>query len=246
MIGWLKKLLNRQPASPPAPVLTLILTYYNQGEMLKRQLKVWEGYPAELRREMQFLIVDDCSKVPARDVIGPAPKGLNLAIYRILEDKYCNIGGARNLGTQVAESEWMVHTDVDIIIPAGAAREMLSLARKNERKIYKFNRRFTDTGVMKIHPGTMLLTRTLYWEIGGCDEDFVGNYGQTDIHFFHRAKDVAETEVCQDIMMEHYGAGETEGIDRSKLEPNRLLFEEKKKTGAWSKDFLRFTWERQL
>ena len=25
-----------------------------------------------------------------------------------------------------------------------------------------------------------------YWRAGGCDEDFVGNYGHTDVHFWHR------------------------------------------------------------
>ena len=25
-----------------------------------------------------------------------------------------------------------------------------------------------------------------YWRVGGCDEDFVGNYGHTDVHFWHR------------------------------------------------------------
>ncbi len=224
--------------------LTFIYTYYNQQEMLRIQLDAWSAYPEELRRRIQFLLVDDCSQRPAAELVGDS--SLDLAIYRVLEDLYCNIGGARNLGTHVAETDWILHSDMDHVIPPEAARGMLELAGENARKIYKFQRIDPESGKTKIHPGTMLLTRRLYWEVGGCDEDFVGNYGQTDIHFFHRADKIVETEMRQDIQLVIHRIGETP-IDRSpeKLEPNRQLFESKKASGDWSEEFLRFPWERQ-
>ena len=38
--------------------------------------------------------------------------------------------------------------------------------------------------------------------------------------------------------------GETLDIDRSKRDVNAKLFEEKKRTGEWSYEFLRFDWEK--
>ncbi len=226
-----------------APELTFIYSYYNQKEMLRQQVDHWSSYPKDLRRRIRFLLVDDGSKYPAIEQIGDP--SIDLTVYRVLEDLYCNIGGARNLGTKVAETEWILHSDMDHVIPADAAQAMVELSRLNERKIYKFQRIDPVTGKTKIHPGTMLLKRSLYWEVGGCDEDFVGNYGQTDIHFFYRADQIVETEMREDIQMVIHQEGETKEIDRSKLAPNAELFAQKKATENWSTDFLRFSWERQ-
>ncbi len=223
--------------------LTLIYTYYNQEEMLRRQLENWESYPEELKREIRVMLVDDCSKRPAAELVGET--SFTLAIYRVTEDYYCNIGGARNLGTKVCETEWMFHSDMDHILPPSEAAKVLEIASRNEPKIYKFQRIDPESGKTKIHPGTMLLSRSTYWKVGGCDEDFVGNYGQTDIHFFYRAGFVVETEMREDIQMVIHHIGETAGIDRQKREPNRLLFEKKKDSGEWSTDFIRFPWEKQ-
>lgn len=247
MKNWLQGLMGkgRESSPAPAPVVTFIYTYYNQEEMLKLQLENWSRYPAGLRGQIRFMLVDDGSRIPVRDLVGNPE--VELSIYRVLVDLYCNIGGARNLGTQVAETEWILHSDMDHILPPEAAAGVVELARQNQRKIYKFQRFDPENGKTKIHPGTMLLTKTLYWEVGGCDEDFVGNYGQTDIHFFYRANQVVETEARTDIQMVIHHIGETAEIDRSpeKREPNARLFEEKKRTGNWSKDYVRFPWERQ-
>ena len=239
------KRVFKQPAPfrAAAPEVTFIYTYYNQIDMLRTQLDNWRNYPEGVRNRIRFVLVDDCSRRPAAELVGNP--NIDLSIYRVKEDKYCNIGGARNLGTKVCETEWMLHSDMDHTIPAVAAEKILTLAAKDERRIYKFQRIDHTTGQTKIHPGTMLLTRELYWEIGGCDEDFVGNYGQTDIHFFYRADKLVETESRKDIQMVIHHEGETKEIDRSKLEPNRQLFEEKKTSGGWSTDFIRFEWERQ-
>lgn len=238
-----RKFKQLEPFRAETPEVTFIYTYYNQIDMLRTQLENWRNYPQGVRNKIKFMLVDDCSQRPAVDLVGNP--NIDLSIYRVLEDKYCNIGGARNLGTKVAETEWVLHSDMDHIIPSLAAEAMLKLAAADARKIYKFQRIDHTTGETKIHPGTMLLTRDLYWEVGGCDEDFVGNYGQTDIHFFHRADKIVETDKREDIQMVIHHEGETSEIDRTKLEPNRLLFEEKQTKGNWSTDFLRFEWEQQ-
>lgn len=229
-------------AAQEKPYITVILTYYNQKNILKQQIETWNSYPDAFKQKLHFLFVDDCSKQSAAELI--PENDLQISVYRVLEDKYCNIGGARNLGTHVAPTEWILHSDMDHIIPAEAMEQILALPFSSKSVIYKFNRQNIVTGEYKIHPGSMLLTRKLYWEAGGCDEDFVGNYGQTDVHFFYRADKIVRTEQRKDIVFEFYEEGETNGIERSRLEPNQRLFEKKMASDEWSEDFLRFQWEQ--
>jgi len=243
MKQFLQRLFAPKNAVPAEPELTFIYSYYNQTEMLKLQLENWAAYPPEIRSRIHFMLVDDCSREPVVGLVGDPD--YDLSVYRVMEDLYCNIGGARNLGTKVAPTEWVLHSDMDHIIPPEGAAKMLELVGLNERKIYKFQRIDPTTGKTKIHPGTMLLTRSLYWEVGGCDEDFVGNYGQTDIHFFYRADQIVETEMREDVQMVIHHVGETKEIDRAKREVNAALFAKKKETGDWSTDYVRFPWEKQ-
>jgi hypothetical protein len=57
--------------------------------------------------------------------------------------------------------------------------------------VYGFFQRIGKKGNLKKkspHPAVMLSTTDSYWTAGGCDEDFVGNYGYTDPHFFYRVE----------------------------------------------------------
>jgi len=235
---------SKEPKSYPKS-LTVILTYYNQANVFEEQVKHWLDLPKNVNRRITFLIVDDGSEKSAAEAIEHVPgiDELSLQIFKIHEDKYCNIGGARNLGSLVALTEWILHTDVDIVLREDALKRMLRIVGRDKRKIHRFNRQY-ENGSTKIHPGTMLLPRSLYWEVGGCDEDFVGNYGQTDVHFIYRAKKIVSAKTHKNIMLGFRSDGETKEIDRSKLVPNEQLFMEKMATGSWSSDFFRFTWSR--
>ncbi|MGK3742027.1 MAG: hypothetical protein ACI8RD_000441 [Bacillariaceae sp.] len=61
----------------------------------------------------------------------------------------------------------------------------------NNNKVYGFFQRIGKNGNSKKkypHPAVMLSTTGSYWTAGGCDEDFVNNYGYTDPHFFYRVE----------------------------------------------------------
>jgi hypothetical protein len=51
--------------------------------------------------------------------------------------------------------------------------------RNRRDTAYKFNR-IKITGALKVHPKITLVNRRKYWDIGGCDEDFVRVYGFGD------------------------------------------------------------------
>lgn len=61
-------------------------------------------------------------------------------------------------------------------------------AKLDKMTAYKFNR-VTEPGntPYKEHPNTWLMTKAMYWQIGGYDERFAGWYG-TDGDFAGRAK----------------------------------------------------------
>lgn len=170
---------------------TLIVPYYRQPLMLRHQLSAWEEYPPAVR----VILVDDGSPEPAREVIAAhASAGLRerVALYRIGVDIPWNRGGARNLGTHVAATDWIVHVDIDHVLPADFARRLIEFDA-DRRTWYRFERYRVgradetrrkdkiadDVEFGKIHPhiDSYLCTRDLYWQAGGYNEDFSGCLG---------------------------------------------------------------------
>ena len=110
-----------------------------------------------------------------------------------------------------------------------------------------------------------------YWQAGGCDEDFVGSYGYTDVHFSHRVsllrqagrlsvqinmgivlKELAHMPPCDEAVLPQDGtllhscraAMHALGPEPSRDRlPNQRLYEHKLQTGCWSNSYLRFSWE---
>jgi hypothetical protein len=223
--------------------LSFITTYYNQSDMLKKQIEMWESYSDEIKSKVQFIVVDDGSSKEAMEYIDNP--NINLSVYRINEDIYCNIPGAVNLGAKVCETEWMFKHDIDHLIPEESLSLMLNLTDTigNAYKFYRYNG--TEiSNANKIAPGQFMIHTSDFWRIGGWDEDFCGNYGQNDPAFFWRAKGIVRVEERYEVEMVIDEEGETSEIDRSKRDVNEKLFEEKKRTGEWSYEFLRFDWEK--
>ena len=228
--------------------LTIFYNYYNQVDMLKKQVNLWKSYSNTVLNQIKILLIDDCSKVHATDILKELEvSSLPISVYRVNEDKYCNVGGTRNLACKVAETEWVLITDMDIILIQETLQQILNL-QKNKNKVYKFNRIRPDK-TLKFHPGVCLISKNTYWHIGGCDEDFVGNYGQTDVHFFYRANEKKiQTIFYEDIYLIEDNDGITKEIDRSKemLQPNIELLKNKKLNNQWSSDYIRFSWNKEL
>lgn len=170
--------------------VTLIVPYYRQPNMLRKQLEVMEGYPLQMR----MIIVDDCSPEPALPIIQEFSHGLRsrIDLYRITVDKPWNRGGARNLAAQEAKTEWIVHVDTDHVLPADCAARLLAFNPEPNRW-YRFSRyrqgaadhtRRKDKldpsakfGKIHEHIDSYLCQKSLYWKAGGYNEDFTGCLG---------------------------------------------------------------------
>lgn len=183
---------------------TLIVPFYRNCRMLERQVQEWGQYPAAV----SIIVVDDGSPEPARPIIEAAAVAELLArvrLYRILVDIPWNREGARNLAAQEAGTRWLVHVDIDHILPAASARALLDFTA-DERCWYRFPRWRVggadetrrkdkiDAAVKfgEIHPhiDSYLMTRAMYWKCGGYDEDFAGVLGGGG-DFLRRADKVA-------------------------------------------------------
>ena len=227
--------------------ITVNLSFYNQDEVLKKHVNGWVSWSEEILKNFSFCIVDDCSKKLATEVIKTIDiSNIDLSVLRVKHDLYCNIAGVRNLSAQECKTDWMVILDMDTLITEKLAKSMLGLVTNNSGICFKFNRKVPKNIFHnkngKIHPAVCLLRKEDYWKVGGCDEDLVGHYGQTDPIFWYRAKNKLKVHPKVKMFLEYEPKGEA-NINRD-LSYNTKLFEQKRKNNSWSKDFIRFNWEK--
>ncbi|MBP8231744.1 MAG: glycosyltransferase [Rhizorhabdus sp.] len=247
---------------------TVIVPYYNQPEMLKRHLALWMEYGEHIRDRLDLIVVDDGSmEHEALHVIANVTHS-PLRLYRITQDIPWNRGGARNLGAQIAETPWLLHMDIDHLMPVEAAQALVSRARDwNPKKWYRFRRfrvgaaddtrmkdqlpRTAKFGEIKPHIDSYLCTKALYWKAGGYNEDFSGCLGGGSPFLRELEKVGPVTEAPPDIFLQVLTKDACPDASASKLSRDRTEY--KKRSDALKRagkikghDPIRFAWERLL
>jgi hypothetical protein len=117
---------------------TLIVPYYRNTGMLREQIEYWEAYP----EAVALVLVDDGSPEAASEIVrqhASAALQRRIDLYRIQVDIPWNRGGARNLGTQQARTDWVVHVDIDHVLSAESAGRLLEF-QADPRRWYRFER----------------------------------------------------------------------------------------------------------
>lgn len=229
--------------------ITILLSYYNQTSALQKHIQVWQSYPKNIKDMIQFQIIDDCSHQPAKQVLDKLDlTSLNIELYRVLDNLYCNIAGVRNLGAREAKTEWILILDMDTIVTPTMASQLLQIIHNKHKIAFKFNRKVINNPKHpknnQIHPAVTLIKKEDYWNIGGCEEDLVGHYGQTDPSFWYKARNKITVMQCNNIYLNYLVEGEAD-INRD-TKHNIKLVQKKMKTNSWSKDYVRFRWERVI
>jgi len=256
--------------------LTVALIYYASPALLLRHMAIIHAYTPAVLARLHLLLIDDGSPLgldAARYINGSG--GLrSLSVVRIEPDIAWNLGGARNLAMHLATTPRVMLIELDAPAPSQVMAAALELPATTHGVpiAHRFNRVRPD-GSYKISPAAVLLAVESYWAAGGCDEDFVGNYGMTDSHFWYRAKSLPlnvlkierhsnlvftelsspQGEPCEGVTSPHpytrCMAAVTAHVSvltgRSRDNAaNALLLKWKQRTGRWSNEYLRFKWGR--
>jgi len=227
--------------------LTIVMTYYNQDEMLEKQLECWNEYPTSIKENVKFVLIDDCSMESSLEDFDFSDLDIDLDVYRVLDDIYFNVPGAVNLGAEVTDTEWFIKQDMDTVISEGTMEKILDLLDDApEKTIYKFYR-INGTSISnanKITPGQFLIRKEDFWNIGAWDEDFCEDYGMNDPAFFWRAeRENFKVEERYDLTVTIDEDGESD-IKRDCSVNTQLLTQKTSGETEWSDDYIRFNWKQ--
>lgn len=150
------------------------MAYFDNPQMLARHYEQFRQMPHEVSKRMAVIIVDDGS--PDYPAWGEYI-GMKLSVYRVGVNVRWNQDACRNIGVHHAETQWVLLTDMDHMLPVKTA-EYLVNNKFDGRMAYKFTRvSEPDMSFYKSHPNSWFLTKALYDKVGGYDERFAGFYG---------------------------------------------------------------------
>lgn len=175
--------------------LSLVHPFYNEEERFDIQFQNWKELDEQVKRKLQIVLVDDCSKTPVSDLITRSKQkriDFNIEGYRVLEDLKWNTPGALNLGIIQAPTDWVLIMDSDCLFKPDMMNKLMSELRPDRKWSYWFTRdRITDDPIKKQRtrflPCTILFHKDLFKAVDGFDEDFTGahsgGYGAFDADF---------------------------------------------------------------
>lgn len=191
--------VTAERSTVPRP-LTLIIPYYEQPVFFARQLAHWASLPAHVSDHLSIIVVDDGSPdAPAASVPRPALRRFRL--FRIEQDVRWNWLAARNIGFHHAPDGWCLVTDMDHMVPVETF-EACIYGVHDTRVAYGFSRREHTGAVVHSHSASFLMTRDLFWAVGGYDETLSGHYG-TDGDYRRRLAKVAKLAILTDVLERH-------------------------------------------
>ncbi len=241
-------------------MITVVLSYFNSGQMLEKHLDEWSHYAPHVKENFSAVIVDDGSpkdyaEKHMRDV------GFPLELYRIKQNIAWNVAGARNLGMSAAKDGPCLLTDIDHLLKKEDARkltnhfEQIGPSGLAAKVFYIFQRNWADGRPLHPHPNSYVLQRSLYWACGGTDEDWSGWWGAGEQVFRKIIFTLADQIEFRTIYLTHYGRDDIPDASTTDLGRkntpwdwrNNPALVEKAKTAPYKPiNPLRFEWERVL
>lgn len=228
---------------------TLVMPYYRNPIMLEFQVANWNSWSEEVRRQVNVVLVDDCSPEPAEPIFRKCT--LKKALFRIDQDIPFNAHGARNLGMKMfgKDPDWALLTDMDVLIDEPNVKRLLA-KQLSPGLHYTFEREFMDGRPRKTHCNTLLVTRGAFWDVKGYDEDYCGSYGGDGIFLRALEKKYPRQHLLDVVVTGFNNVIEdcsTRDLDRQgplKDEYLRRRGEKKAKNDMVPRNHLRFPWHR--
>jgi len=242
--------------------LTIVHPFYNDEKRFDVQFKNWGTYPKDLKKSIDIILVDDCSKHPLSNRITKNRLkyiDFNFRILRITDDLKWNTPGALNLGVTSAQTDWVVFMDSDCLFKADDIEKLLSTTPE-PNSVYNFERIRVSKDIEKAKITRLLgcaylLEKETFLSVHGFDEDFTGEYskgyGHFDNQFTNKLKKrripFRRTEAkITEYMEDTYMGPNIQTKDRIRRETHdinkRLMY--KKDTGEIPirRDMLNFSW----
>lgn len=188
-------------AATPKPI-TLVMPYYENSRFLETQVAHWWSLPPDVRARTSAIVVDDGSpEYPAETVLAGRTLPFPIRLFRIDVDVRWNWLAARNVGLHHAGPGWVLVTDMDHVVPEATARAVIEGAHAPV-VIYAFSRVEHTGAPAPPHSASFLLTKAMFWKVGGYDEQLSGCYG-TDGDWRRRCAATAPMQVLTDTLVRH-------------------------------------------
>ena len=211
------------PISGKAKQVTIILPYYENAAFFGQQWREWKSYSAELMMFVSVIVVDDGSPEPLRHPAPHEPETtFRFRAFRIEEDRRWNWLAARNIGAHHADTDWLLLTDMDHVVPEPTMR-MAIYGKHDPNVVYAFQRKEHTGEWIGPHSASFLMTKAMFWKIGGYDEALSGHYG-TDGEYRRRVAKFAPFKILSDYLIryEYVGDSSTTRYKRKQPEDARV------------------------
>jgi len=243
----------------PITRLNLVYPYYMNGETLVEYQKRWLTFPADVLDKLRFIIVDDGSpKKPATNFVLDDQGLLNIDIYRIDIDKPWNNEGAQNLGALFCINEWIFLSDMDYFLSLESIRRIFSL-KPRRVEYFMFKRLKAHAGwnnISELERDTLpknsfLIHWSLYWKVGGRNEDFSGFYSfgwafRNKLRKFGRQKLLDAYVVWYDRhMIPDAGTTTVPRTSKAERKEMRKTVKDRKFRKSLPENPLRFPWHKE-
>lgn len=190
------------PQTKTAKRVTFIYPYYENPQFLAEQRATWCAYPEFLLRQVDFIVVDDGSpEHPLEAELRHDSAPGRLRAFRVGVDCRWNWLAARNIGAHHASDGWLLLTDMDHVVPAETLAAVL-YGSHDPGTIYGFDRAEHTGAAIQPHPNSWLMTREMFWRVGGYDERLSGHYG-TDGDWRRRCAATAKMAILTDRLVRH-------------------------------------------
>lgn len=199
--------------STAAKRLTLVYPYYENPTFFQRQVAHWRSFWG-VSASVSIIVVDDGSPEPLQH---PGKMPMPLKVFRIEQDVRWNWLAARNIGAHHAEDGWLLLTDIDHLVPEQTLISAL-MGAHDPSVVYAFSRKEYTGEIATPHSASFLMTREMFWRIGGYDETFSGSYG-TDGLFRRRVAATATMAVLSDPLIRYEYVDDSSTVRYKRKQP---------------------------
>lgn len=166
--------------------LTFVYSYYENPNTLDYLFNQWKKYDEDVLKNIEFIITDDCSKkFPLKNI--NKPEELNIRYFEIQQKVDWNWLACRNVGAFHSKGKWLLITDIDHFVRHDNIKVLHKKIKYiSEEYVYMLERRNLSDKRINNHGNSFLMTREMYWKIGGYDETLSGRYSGTTMAYKKR------------------------------------------------------------